>query len=680
MIAQWWGGFFGWWVAAVSTKEEVRSSTDGVRCEPSRPNAPWGVPTFFFHSIGFQASPIFDAQALQEVAGWVLFVELLGESDSHGRLEEDGLDLPHEVSPRLKMDIGRATDEPYAGRKLSSDAEVQSSLKQEILQLEKRLQDQFAVRRALEKALGYRSSVVDTSNDYMMPKPTKELIREIAVLEVEVRYLEQYLLSLYRRAFDQQVPTFSPPTVGKICEPPCSSQSLLHQGVSRTEIPPRRGNASDMMNHASLPRKNPANEMCFAGCSRRLAGPGVHRSHSALSQRSICSGRMSPQAENLARALRECHSQPLAFLENEPNSTSEVISLAEYLGTSIGDHVPETPNKLSEDLVKFMGSIYCKLAESPLVYPGPSSSPTSSFSSTGAFSPQYHGDIWSPGRRKESSLDSWLDNPFRVEGIKEFSGPYNVMVEVPSFCLNSQRVVEVEDMLLRYRSLVLRLESVDPRKMKHEEKLAFWVNIHNASVMHAYLTHGVPQNNLKRLALLLKATCNIGGRIINAETIQSSVLGCRTHRSGQWFKALLSAGLKSRKGEDWQSYAIEHPEPLLHFALCSGSHSDPAVRVYTPKRISQELEKAREEYIRAAVSIRREQKILLPKIIESFAKDSNLSLTGLLEMIQHYLPQTIQMAMRRCQQGRSQKVVEWVPHNFAFRYLLSREVANPDMK
>lgn len=29
-----------------------------------------------------------------------------------------------------------------------------------------------------------------------------------------------------------------------------------------------------------------------------------------------------------------------------------------------------------------------------------------------------------------------------------------------------------------------QLEEVDPRKMKHEEKLAFWINIHNVLVMH----------------------------------------------------------------------------------------------------------------------------------------------------------------------------------------------------
>lgn len=46
---------------------------------------------------------------------------------------------------------------------------------------------------------------------YFLQPPT-ELIKEIAVLELEVSHLEQYLLSLYRKAFDQQTSSVSPPT------------------------------------------------------------------------------------------------------------------------------------------------------------------------------------------------------------------------------------------------------------------------------------------------------------------------------------------------------------------------------------------------------------------------------------------------------------------------------------
>jgi hypothetical protein len=39
------------------------------------------------------------------------------------------------------------------------------------------------------------------------------------------------------------------------------------------------------------------------------------RSQSALSFRGVCSSRISPSEESLARALRSCHSQPFSFLE-----------------------------------------------------------------------------------------------------------------------------------------------------------------------------------------------------------------------------------------------------------------------------------------------------------------------------------------------------------------------------
>ncbi|XP_065626066.1 uncharacterized protein LOC136066134, partial [Quercus suber] len=158
--------------------------------------------------------------------------------------------------------------------------------------------------------------------------------------------------------------------------------------------------------------------------------------------------------------------------------------------------------------------------------------------------------------------------------------------------------------------------------MKHEEKLAFWINVHNALIMHAFLVYGIPQNNLKRMSVLLKAAYNIGGHTISVDMIQSSILGCRLPRPGQWLWLLFSSKTKFKVGDARKAYAIEHPEPLLHFALCSGSYSDPAVRIYTSKRVFEELEVAKEEYIQSTFSIRKDQKILLPKIVESFAKDS----------------------------------------------------------
>lgn len=130
-------------------------------------------------------------------------------------------------------------------------------------------------------------------------------------------------------------------------------------------------------------------------------------------------------------------------------NTSNIISLAEHLGTRISDHVPETPNKISEDMIKCMSAIYCKLADPPLSNHG-LSSPTSSLSSVNVFSPKDHSDMWSPGMRN-SSFDVRLDNPFLVQGLKEFSGPYSTMVEVQCIYRDGQKLGDIEHMLQNFR-------------------------------------------------------------------------------------------------------------------------------------------------------------------------------------------------------------------------------------
>lgn len=140
----------------------------------------------------------------------------------------------------------------------------------------------------------------------------------------------------------------------------------------------------------------------------------------------------------------------MTSLQYAQNTSSNIISLAEHLGTRISDHVPETPNKLSEDMIKCISDIYCKLSDPPLANHG-LSSPTSSLSSMSAFSPKDHSEMWSPGLRKYSSFDERLDNPFHVQGLKEFSGPYSMMVEVQCIYRDDKKLGDVEHMLQNFR-------------------------------------------------------------------------------------------------------------------------------------------------------------------------------------------------------------------------------------
>ncbi|TKW30289.1 hypothetical protein SEVIR_2G026400v4 [Setaria viridis] len=621
----------------------------------------------------------------------------LGDKDAKGALRSS-----QKTSNQTKLQGKNSNPQQKCEAKkgIQPRSETQNSLKKEILQLEMHLKDQQVVRGALEKALGPDPAPITLQNESPMLKPATQLIREVATLELEIKHLEQYLLTLYRKAFEQQQQQQQAPTLQSSDahrEAPklsVSSRSAQLDETPKAKAPVRRG--GDPMLHYSCPPLSKgrngavADDSSPSTCPRRTTDfdHGL-RSQSALSFRGVCSSRISPTEDSLARALRSCHSQPFSFLEEGETATSGVVSLADYLGTNVADHIPETPNNLSEEMVRCMAGVFCKLADPPLVHHRPSSSPSSSLSSASVVSPQYLGDMWSPNCRREATLDSRLINPFHVEGLKEFSGPYNTMVEVPAISRDRRRLREAEDLLQTYKLILYRLETVDLRRMTNEEKLAFWINIHNALLMHAYLKYGVPQNHLKKTSLLVKAECKIAGRTINAAVIQGLVLGCSTtHCPGHWLRTLLNPRIKSRGsiskagGGEWQAFAVHQSEPLLRFALCSGSHSDPAVRVYFPKRLSQQLEAAREDYIRATVGVWKEHRVLLPKLVEAYARDAKLSPERLVDAVQRSLPETLRTAVQRCRRGGGRsagKVVEWVPHRQSFRYLLARDLAFPHL-
>lgn len=98
------------------------------------------------------------------------------------------------------------------------------------------------------------------------------------------------------------------------------------------------------------------------------------------------------------------------------------------------------------------------------------------------------------------------------------------------------------------------------------------------------------------------------------------------------------------------------------------------VRVYTPKGVFQELEVAKQEYIRATFGVLKDQKILLPKLVESFTKESGLCPAGVMEMIQQSLPESLRKSVKKCHLAKSRKSIEWIPHNFTFRYLIPKEL------
>nr|XP_009788075.1 PREDICTED: uncharacterized protein LOC104235935 isoform X2 [Nicotiana sylvestris] len=459
------------------------------------------------------------------------------------------------------------------------------------------------------------------SNETPKFECSMELMKEIATLEIEILRLERYLLSLYRAAFQQNLPalleTQKSHLQGKIDSP---TQCTTDQSYSSVELDMSRCDTDqyDRISTASA----------LAGSSDQMQ----------------TAKKSSSRREKFADSVHR--------------------SLADHLSASRMDEILSYPDRLSEEIVRCISCIYCKFANPEiLAQKGLSVSSTSSLSSSSTFSPRNLSGSLSPHHNEDSN------EQYEFEVCKD-DKPYSTMIEVMKICLDDDSFNYATTMLHKFRSLVKSLEKVDPRNMKREEKLTFWINIHNALVMHAYLAYGT-QNSV-RSPSILKAAYNVGGHCVNAYVIQSSILGIRPHYSAP---TLFSPGKKLVAGNSRHTYAIEYPEPLVHFALCLGASSDPAIRVYTAKNVFQDLKAAKEEFIRGTVCINKDTRIYLPKIIYYFAKDMSLSMDGLLETVMGSLPETQRKLVRSCMKSSTpDKFIYWLPQSWTFRYLIQKQV------
>lgn len=554
------------------------------------------------------------------------------------------------------------------------------SLEKDVAELQTRFEGEQAMNKILKKALGKASSV--TPRD-ITPKPTQDLIKEIAMLELEVTHLEQHLLLLYRKAFEQSL---------KWSSYDRKSQNVLDREWIQTSTSKSAGKESSPHEHYNQSQSSTESWQDSPQERSFWSKTGSRRQASACNSSkkewSLCSS----------------YSQPISFpQENQPfyvqvakEEQQDITFLSSREGTPCRDTysktltrsrqspLPDDPrvqtaNKLSEDLVRCMAAIYCKLAEPPLLQHGPKISPSTSSSSASTFSAQWFS---SDGRtsqcRTDASYEVSLDDPNQENCTTDCRETTTSTFEVQWICVDNERLMYAAQMLRTFRSLVQQLEGVDPGQMKHEQKLAFWINVHNALMMHAYLAYGIPRNHLKRIALLQKAAYKIGAHSINVQTIEQTILKCRSHRPAKWLQSFLSPVAKFR-GEERQTFTIDNPEPLLYFALCCGGRSDPVVRVYTEKSIYQELEAAKREFLHANVSVRREGKVQLPSMLESFAKEACMKPIQLLEWVGENVEGKLATFISRCTlqaNGKAHRCIEWSEYDFTFRYVFVFPLSN----
>ncbi|CAM6041271.1 unnamed protein product [Sphagnum compactum] len=510
-------------------------------------------------------------------------------------------------------------------------------LEQDVAQLQTQLQNEKTLRMGLERALEEASDLTTLS-----PQPavtpeiahhSQELITEIVALQNEVSHLEQHVLSLYRKVLDQRL---------------LSSQQQQYGGTT-TVVTDQLRLSSSSSSEAQEPLPPPP-------------PPPASPSTTIVSSQASPKLRMKTNPKPARSSSSTSHVKVDTKLGTAKKASPDIVVIGLDPSSS------RTPNALSEELLCCMAAIYCKLADPPLPTELSNSlSPSYSSSSSSATAATTTTMHESSSREFCNSNESWSST--------------RSMVEVPWICVDKERLTYAARALRNFRLMVEQLEKVDPGKMTQDEKLAFWINVYNALMMHAYLAYGIPRNRLKRLSLLQKAAYKVGLYSISAQTIEHSILGFRSNRPAQWLQALLNPGTKFKSGDERWAYALQTPEPSVCFALCCGGCSDPAVRVYTAKNVRLELEVAKREFLQASVGIRGDSKVLLPKILDWYSRELMINSATLLEWVCQNVPGKLEARIRQCIEVKqlynksSAHCIQWSPYSFGFRYIFVQNLA-----
>lgn len=564
-----------------------------------------------------------------------------------------------------ESNLGDKIGSPGSCTKSNNAYPSRFQLEQDVKRLQQQLQDEIELHAILEKAT--QKNALKFSSLSHLPRQAQDLLSNIALLEVTVSKLEQEMVCLHFQLSQER----NERRLAEYHLRHSSSQSISH---CSSDIMDTSNSHSLRCSKVSLSEVHDSSED-----KRDQPLESTDRCTESLIENSVGSVALFPDTKmSMKMDSKSCRFVEFRKLPKgmPPNG--------------LWDH----PNQLSEEMVRCMKNIFISLADSTIPSKSSASESHCSPVSPHGMSPRGHlssSSWWSSSER--SMISSWVQSPqvdiesnsevlasenacdpYRVRGKLSWAdiGNYGLATEVSWMSVGKKQLEYAAGALRRFRTLVEQLAKVNPIHLNCNAKLAFWINLYNALIMHAYLAYGVPRSDLKLFSLMQKAAYTVGGHSFSAAAIEYVILKMKPPLHRQQI-ALLLALHKLKVSEEQRKSAVDTYEPLVAFALSCGMYSSPAVRIYTAKNVREELQEAQHDFIRASVGVSSKGRLLVPKMLHCFAKsfvdDANLAV-----WISHYLPPHQATFVEQCISQRRQSLLGSrncgiLPFDSRFRYL-----------
>jgi len=147
------------------------------------------------------------------------------------------------------------------------------------------------------------------------------------------------------------------------------------------------------------------------------------------------------------------------------------------------------------------------------------------------------------------------------------------------------------DSFREYEAAVGALRDFDPHTLgDHAARLAFWLNLYNALIIHAVIAYG-PRGRITEVAgVFERAAYVVGGWRLSADDIEHGILRAN---AGHPFLP----GARFESGDPRRALALERLDPRLHFALNCGAESCPPINFYDADRFDAQLDLAARHFL-----------------------------------------------------------------------------------
>ncbi|KAK1305854.1 hypothetical protein QJS10_CPA10g00910 [Acorus calamus] len=103
------------------------------------------------------------------------------------------------------------------------------------------------------------------------------------------------------------------------------------------------------------------------------------------------------------------------------------------------------------------------------------------------------------------------------------------------------------------------------------------------------------------------------------------------------------------------------------------------LKVYTLHHIREELEKAKREFLQANVVVKKSKKVSLPKLLDAYSKEASISSDDLLDWVSENVDKKLHCTIQACIDSKSKRrasqLIEWLPYNTRFSYVLAKDLA-----